>query len=155
LSNNNLIEKLTLQSESFQEGFEILCRAFSFNELVKNFLHLIRGNFLISEVSAFHKANIHSEWKTIHPNNKNNEEVFSYFNGLTSMNVEYLQQDKYSVKMFLPLSDKSFLAILVGNKLDKTNFTDFDKVTLQILIQVFDSAHRYFFKSAKRKSADI
>uniref|UniRef100_A0A832G015 Serine/threonine-protein phosphatase n=1 Tax=Ignavibacterium album TaxID=591197 RepID=A0A832G015_9BACT len=152
MSNNNLIEKLTLQSESFQEGFEILCRAFSFNELVKNFLHLIRGNFLISEVSAFHKANIHSEWKTIHSNNKNNEEVFSYFNSLSSMNVEYPQQGKYSVKMFLPLSDKSFLAILIGNKLDKTIFSDYDKITLQILIQVFDSAHRYFLNQKREKA---
>lgn len=152
MSDNNLIEKLTLQSESFQEGFEILCKAVTFNEAVKNFLHLIRGNFLISEVSAFHKVTLHSEWKTIHSNNKNNEEELSYFNNFTSMNVEFIQQGKHSVKMFLPLSDKSFLAILIGTKLDKTIFTDYDKITLQILIQVFDSAHRYFLNLKKEKA---
>lgn len=32
----------------------------------------------------------------------------------------------------------------MGDKMDKTEFNDLDKITLQILLQVFDAAYRSF-----------
>lgn len=55
MENNNLVEKLSLQVESFQEGFEILSKSFSFDEMIKNFIHLIRGNFIVTNIYAYHK----------------------------------------------------------------------------------------------------
>jgi hypothetical protein len=37
LENNSLVEKLSLQSESFQEGFETLTKSANLDEILKNF----------------------------------------------------------------------------------------------------------------------
>ena len=59
---------------------------------------------------------------------------------------------KYDVSISLPLADKSSLGILIGQKLDKSGFTDLDKITLQILLQVFDSAYKSFLNHKKEKA---
>ncbi len=51
----------------------------------------------------------------------------------------------------MPLSDRSFIGILIGKKLDKTDFTDFDKITLQILLQVSDNSYKSFLNQKKEK----
>ena len=60
---NNLVEKLTLQAESFQEAFETLSKVTSFNELSINFYHLLRGNFFIKDIYLFHRTKQNSEWQ--------------------------------------------------------------------------------------------
>ena len=65
MENNNLVEKLSLQAESFQEGFEILSKSISLVEMIENFLHLLRGNFIISEIYAYQKKQIDSDWNII------------------------------------------------------------------------------------------
>lgn len=151
MENNNLVEKLSLQVESFQEGFEILSKSFNFSEMVKNFLHLIRGNFIISEISAYHKKQNDTEWKVINSNNNSIPAETSYLIETKNLLITYYTNEKVDVSIILPLSDKSFLGILIGSKMDKSAFSDFDKITLQILLQVFDSAYKSFLNQKKEK----
>lgn len=152
MNDNNLVERLTLQSESFQEGFETLCSASDFEEMVKDFLHLIRGNFIVSNVCAFHRKNTDSNWKPISSNKNDGIEILNLFNNINQTKINFHENDKYSVSLLLTLSDSSQLAILVGNKMDQSEFSDFDKITLQVLIQVFDSAHRTSINQKKEKT---
>lgn len=151
MENNNLVEKLSLQVESFQEGFEILCKSFSFTEMVKNFLHLMRGNFIITDISAYHKKQYDSEWNVIASNKNSDPSDTSFLNDSKSISVQYFEKEKYDVSILFPLSDGSFLGVLIGPKMDRSGFTDFDKITLQILLQVFDSAHKTFLNQKKEK----
>lgn len=152
MEKKNLVEKLSLQVGSFQEGFEILCQSFSFDEMVKDFLHLMRGNFMISEINAYHKKQFNSEWNAI-ASKKNLEPAdLTYFKESQNFSIQYFEKQKFDVSLVLPLSDKSYLGILIGHKMDKCGFTEFDKITLQILLQVFDSAHRSFLNQKKEKS---
>jgi sigma-B regulation protein RsbU (phosphoserine phosphatase) len=151
LESNSLVEKLSLQSESFQEGFEILCKSFSFDEMAKNFLHLMRGNFISTRIHLFYKANKDSNWNSIH-----SQEIFSGADlALLSLNnpapIKYFNDEKYNAVVVLPLADSSFLGILIGGKLDGSVLNDFDKITLQILLQVFSSAHKSFINQKKEK----
>jgi phosphoserine phosphatase RsbU/P len=151
LENNNLVEKLSLQVGSFQEGFEILCKSFSFEEMVKNFLHLMRGNFIVSEIYAYHKKQSDSEWSLVASLKNNDLSDKSYLVDSNDLSINYLEKEKFDVSVTLPLSDKSSFGILIGSKLDKSEFSDFDKITLQILLQVFDSAHKSFLNQKKEK----
>jgi sigma-B regulation protein RsbU (phosphoserine phosphatase) len=117
---NNLVEKLSLQAESFQEGFEILTKASGFDELTSNFAHLLKADL-------------------------------SYLSNTNNLNISYYEKEKFTASIILPLSDSSFLGILLGKKLDGTPFNDFDKITLQILLQVFNSAHKSFLNQKKEK----
>ena len=152
MENNNLVEKLSLQVGSFQEGFEILCKSFSFDEMVKNFLHLMRGNFIVSEIYAYHKKQSDSEWEIVASKKKIDPFDLSYFKDLSKISLQYFENQKYDTSIILPLSDQSVLGILIGSKLDKSSFSDLDKITLQILLQVFDSAHKSFLNQKKEKA---
>lgn len=152
MENNNLVEKLALQVESFQEGFEVLSKSFSLVEMVKNFLHIIRGNFIITEIYAFHKIKNIPDWKNISLQKIPNESYLSYLHDSNIPLIEYFKNQKIEVVILLPLVDQSYLGIMMGPKLDKSKFTELDKITLQILIQVFDSAHKAFINQKKEKS---
>ena len=152
MENNNLVEKLSLQVGSFQEGFEILCKSFSLEEMVKNFLHLMRGNFIVSEIYAYQKKQSDSGWKSIASKKKNDSSDLSYFKESSNLSIQYFENQKFDVSIILPLSDQSVLGILIGSKLDKSGFTDLDKITLQILLQVFDSAHKSFLNQKNEKA---
>jgi serine phosphatase RsbU (regulator of sigma subunit) len=151
LEKNSLVEKLTLQSESFQEGFEILCKSFSFEEMTKNFLHLLRGNFISTRIHLFHKATKDSDWNSIQSQEKFSDADFSLLSLNSPTPIKYFNGEKYNAVVVLPLSDSSYLGILIGGKLDGSELNDFDKITLQILLQVFDSAHKSFINQKNEK----
>lgn len=152
MENNNLVERLSLQSESFQEGFETLSSARSFEEMVKNFLHLIRGNFLVSEICAFGKKHSEADWKPISSDKIISREYLSSINATQQLIISYPDNAEHNVCIVLPLCDRSLLAVLIGHKMNQSRFTEFDKITLQVLIQVFDSAHRAFINQKKEKA---
>ena len=126
MENTNLVEKLSLQAESFQEGFEILSKSFSLIEMVENFLHLLRGNFIISEIYAYHKEQYDSDWNIIVLKKKPEFANLSYFEGTENFAVRYFVSQKFNVSILLPLADQSFLGILIGSKMDKSEFNDLD-----------------------------
>jgi len=150
---NNIIEnKLTLPVEYFQEGFDILSKAPSFKEMVKKLLHLMQTNFFISKLCAYHKKDPDSIWEILHPSKNIDLTDISYFNNSTNISIQYFEKQTYDVSIILPLSDKSFLGILIGPKSDNSSFTALDKINLQILLQVFDSAHKSFLNQRKEKA---
>lgn len=151
MENNSLVEKLTLQSESFQEGFEILCKSFTFDEMAKNFLHLLRGNFISTRIYLFHKATKSSDWNNIQSQEKFSDADLSLLSLNNPTPIKYFKGEKYTAVVVLPLPDSSFLGILIGGKLDGSELNDFDKITLQILLQVFDSAHKSFINQKNEK----
>ncbi len=152
MENTNLVEKLSLQAESFQEGFEILSKSFSLIEMVENFLHLLRGNFITSEIYAYHKEQYDSGWITISTKQKPDHSDLSYFEGTKIFTVRYFVNQKFNVSILLPLADQSFLGILIGSKMDKSKFNDLDKITLQILLQMFDAAYKSFIDHKREKA---
>lgn len=152
MENTNLVEKLSLQAESFQEGFEILSKSISLIEMIENFLHLLRGNFIISEIYAYQKKKIDSDWNIIASKKNLDPDDLIYFEGTESFAIRYFEKQKYNVSIFLSLADQSFLGILIGQKMDKNEFNDLDKITLQILLQIFDAAYRSFLNQKKVKS---
>lgn len=152
MENNNLVEKLSLQAESFQEGFEILSDSFNLPEMIKNFLHLMRGNFIISEIYAYHKKQYDSDWKDIASTQNIDASNLEYFKESQNLSIQYFENQTFDVSIFLPLSDQSFLGILVGKKMDKSRFNDLDKITLQILLQIFDAAYKSFLNQKRVKA---
>ena len=151
MEQNSLVEKLSLQSESFQEGFELLTRSNSFEELTKNFQHILRGNFITTNIHLFHKPTKDSAWNRIRSGGNASDSDSAILDQNTSITVRYYEGEKYNATVVLPLFDNSYLGILFGSKLDKSGFNDFDKITLQILLQVFSSAHKSFIDQKNEK----
>ena len=151
MEQNSLVEKLSLQAESFQEGFELLTKSGSFEELAKNFWHILRGNFITTKIHMFHKADKDSGWKNIRSEETFSDTDLSVLTLNNPVPVKYFNGEKYAAAVVLPLTDFSYLGILFGRKLDGTGLNDFDKITLQILLQVFSSAHKSFINQKNEK----
>jgi serine phosphatase RsbU (regulator of sigma subunit) len=151
VENSNLVEKLSLQAESFQEGFEILLKSSSPNEMIEKYLHILRGNFIVSKVTAYVKENKNADWKAVPGNKELDPADLHFISSDLKFNINYLTNQKYSVSILIPLMDQSYLGILIGPKMDKSEFNDLDKITLQILIQVFDAAYRSFLNQKRVK----
>jgi len=118
LEQNLLVEKLSLQAESFQEGFEALIKCNSLEEIAKNFGHLLRGNFILSSIHILHRLSINAEWKYL-GSQKDNEGIDqSLLSHNKQLSIKYFTDKKFSVVVVLPLSDSSYLGIFAGNKLD-------------------------------------
>ena len=151
MEQNHLVEKLSLQSQSFQEGFKILTKSDNFNEIVKNFRHLLRANFIITDIHLLHKDSFNSDWKSVISKEKIDETVSSLLKHEKEQTLINYDNTNFNAVIVLPLTDSSYLGILLGKKLDGTEFTDFDKITLQILLQVFSSAYESFLNQKKEK----
>src|SRR3970040_596553 len=146
-----MVEKLALQVDSFQEAFEILSRSYNFNEMTKNFIRLLKVNFFLVDIYLFYKSSSFSEWERIGIDNQTDSHDLSFLEESNRQRISYYENHKYNAAVILPLSDSSCLGILLGQKLDRTVFSDFDKITLQILLQVFNSAHKSFLNQKKEK----
>jgi serine phosphatase RsbU (regulator of sigma subunit) len=149
-SQTNIVEKLALQVDSFQEGFEILSESKSINEMGKQFATLLRGNFLITDVNLFYKKVSDSNWKKMYGKKEKNSECL-VTSSSSRMQIEYDLNEDVKACANLPLVDNSVFGITVGAKLDKSDFTEFDKITLQIFLQLLDNAYQSFLNRQKEK----
>ena len=119
--------------------------------MMKNFWHLLRGNFLVTNIYLLHKSSINAEWKIV-GSEANIENVDqSLLNHKEQLMIKYFTNKKYNAGVVLPLSDSSYFGILIGCKLDGSRLTEFDKITLQILLQIFSSAYNSFLNQQKEK----
>jgi sigma-B regulation protein RsbU (phosphoserine phosphatase) len=150
-SQTNIVDKLALQVDSFHEGFEILSESKSINEMAKQFATLLRGNFMVSDVNLFYKEVSDSTWQMMYGKREKNIECL-ISNKSSRMQIEYDLNEDVKACANLPLIDNSVIGITVGAKLDKTVFTDFDKVTLQIFLQLLDNAYQSFLTRQKEKN---
>ena len=151
MEQNSLVERLSLQAESFQEGFETLTRSSSFEELLKNFRHLLRGHFIITNILLFHKTKEDPLWKRILSEDKIEDVNVALLEENNQSLVKYFTGKEFDAAIVVPLQDSSYLGILIGKKLDDSALNDFDKITLQILLQVFSSAYRIFINQKTEK----
>lgn len=151
MKQNQLVERLSLQAESFQKGFETLIKCSSIEEITKNFWHLLKDSFLTTNIILLHKTSANSEWKPAKSDTDIKKSDLSFLSKKNQFTIKYYEKKKFDVSLVLPLSDESYLGILIGHKPDGKEFSVFDKITLQILLQVFSSAYNSFLNQQKEK----
>ena len=98
-----------------------------------------------------HKSSADSEWKPAKSEVEIRKSDLSYFTKKNQLTIKYYKNRKFDVSVVLPLSDNTYFGILFGHKLDKSEFSVFDKITLQILLQVFSSAYNSYLNEQKEK----
>lgn len=147
----NIVEKLALQVDSFHEGFIILSESKTIEEMAKQFATLLRGNFLVTDVNLFYKNAPVSKWQMMFGKREENVECM-IANKTKRMQIEYDLDEYVKACANLPLVDNCTFGITVGAKLDKTEFTEFDKITLQIFLQLLDNAYQSFLNRQKEKN---
>ncbi len=145
-----LTEKLSLQVESFQESFEMLSSSNSISAMALGFQRIIRGSFFTTKAPVFLKDDKNSEWKSI------SSKDVSYLTKINELDYPvgikvFANSDSSELISASKLNDGSAMAVVLGQRLSKEKYSDFDKVTFQIFIQLFDNAYQSFLLRKKEK----
>lgn len=152
---NYIIDKLAVQVKSFQEGFSILSKATSLKNLGENFCHILRANFLISDVNIFYKISAEAEWESIKVYNEKCKELLPNLKTSSEAVVEYFTNKKFSITATLPLIDGSTWGLIIGNKIDNSEIKELDKISLQMFLQLLDNGYQSFLNQAKEKQLNF
>lgn len=148
---NILIEKLSLQISSFQEGFKILSDAKNLNEIGENFIHLLRGNLLATDINLFYKKNEISEWENLFINKEKSKEFQKHLILTDSFNLNIKNDLDYKVFATLKCIDDAYFGLIIGNKFDNSEFNSFDSITLQIFIRLLDNSYQNYVSRTKER----
>ena len=136
-----ITEKLSFHVKSFQESFEILSGSRSINQMSKHFSRILQGSFFSSDINIYHKVDNSSEWESITVKTNNHQK---YFDKLKDEDFAKIYSTDKSKILYtqIQLVDSSYLLVIMGNKIDGSLYSEVDKITFQIHLQMFDSAYQ-------------
>ncbi len=146
-----ITEKLSIHVKSFQESFDILSKSFSLSEMADQFVKVLRGSFFTTNIGIFHKTDDNSKWITFIAKDGDALKKIQSISEQESLKInssEAFTELYTSTK----LVDQSYLGVFLGKKFDGSEYTDFDKITFQIFIQLFDNAYQALLLHKKEKS---
>ena len=148
----DLISKLALQVESFQDGFKILSKSTDVKELGVNFSHILRGSLLITDINLFYKESKSQPWENIFSRNDRYLYFVDDLKTLDTYSISFPENKTYKVICTIPLVDDSCFGIICGDKLDKSEYSEIEKILLQIYLQLLDNAYQAYlnFKNEKK-----
>lgn len=143
------IDKLKFQVKSFQEGFSLLVQSGDLQELGRNFHHLLRGNFLVTDFCLFHKNG--EGWRRVYGSTFEETDVTTWLKPSDQFVFESVSGQKTRLAITLPLIDQTHFGLLIGQKLDRTDFGETDTIALHIFLQQLDNAYQFFISQKKEK----
>lgn len=146
------IDKLIYQVSSFQEGFGILADAKNLEEIGSHFVHLLRGNLLVTDINLFHKKDNSSRWENVFITNTNSISFSEYLGPSGSFNINIENDKEYKVYSTIRCSNNSCFGLIIGNKIDRTAFSSLDSITLQIFARLLCTAYESYLAHIKEKN---
>ncbi|MCB0284452.1 MAG: PP2C family protein-serine/threonine phosphatase [Calditrichaeota bacterium] len=147
----NLIERLTLQSEAFQESFNVLSRVRNLDELAKKFFQVLRGNLLVLNAVILYRRNENSSWTILFSKSNSDYDVNALPISDSVFSISEVDHDEFKLAVTHQQIDKAFIRIILGSKLDSSPYSQFDKMVLQFYLQQLDSAYQFFIARKKEK----
>lgn len=148
----HLIDRLSIQLESMQEGFELLSRAGNTRELARQFFHLLRGNLTTVEGHIFFRGSNESAWQKLYGKGATGVEYLESVPLESAFAVHLLKDKEMRLIAIQPLMDKSYVAILLGRKLVRSGYSELDRIILHVLLQLFANAYQAMLHRQKEKS---
>jgi len=136
-----LIEKLSYQVDSFQEGFEILSKSRTVEDLGKNFCHILRGSLMVSYVNLSFKSGEFGAFSAIYEQNKKVNPDLSIYGQEKTYTIHEVDEQSALIAI-LPRHDNSTFAIICGPKLDQEKNGGYLKISLQLFAQLLDNAYQ-------------
>ncbi len=140
----DLVSILSHQVDSFQDGFKVLSKSSSIAELAMNFNHILRGSLFITDVNLFLKKKDHPNWETLFSKDNRYLEYVNELETSDSYSISFPENKPFKIICSIPLVDNSYFGIILGDKLDKSDYSEIEKIFLQIYLQIFDNAYQAF-----------
>lgn len=149
---NTIVDKLNLQVDSFQEGFKILSDSRTLEEIGENFVHMLRGNLMLIDVNLFYKKNTSANWEPLFIQNADSENFLKNLQATDTVSISQSDDKAYKVFCSLRCIDDTYFGLVIGNKIDRSEFDNLDTITLQIFIRLLDNAYQAHTARIKEKN---
>jgi sigma-B regulation protein RsbU (phosphoserine phosphatase) len=146
---SSLIDKLQIEVSSYQESFQLLSKARNLKELAKSFFHTISGNLMVTKVNIYFKPKQDDDWQPLFIKD-DTFDIEACIN-LKKDKINYLNDIRTCLILTLVMVDGSSFALMLGKKLDKKAYDEFDQITIQRLGILLDNAYQVFLNKKKEK----
>jgi sigma-B regulation protein RsbU (phosphoserine phosphatase) len=149
VATSNLVERLTFQIESLQEGFELLSKASNVKELARQFSHILRGNFGASDIHIYYTLSSSDSWQRFYGKGKETSEYLP--DATSAFSVKGFGGREPKLAATQPLVDKTCVGVVLGKRLDGTAYATLDKISLHVFLQLFANAYHAYQQRTKEK----
>lgn len=146
---SELIEKLQIEVSSYQESFQLLSKARNLKELAKSFFHTVSGNLMVTKINIYYKNKLDDDWRPLFI--KDDTFDINTCIDLKKDKINYLNDTRTCLFLTLLMVDDSSFALMLGNKLGKKAYDEFDQITIQRLGILLDNAYQVFLNKKKEK----
>ena len=150
-----IIDKLSLQVRDLQENFNSLANSKSMNILGKQFCRMLSGTLLTTNVNLLKKEKKGGKWKEIYFSKSDCVSSTKHLSENDFLDMKFLDKGKILVAVTVPLVDGTYFGILIGKKLDKQTYSEFDKIALQMFILLLDHAYQSFINQKREKELNF
>lgn len=144
-----------MQVSDLQENFKLLSNARSLKGLGKQYCHILRGTLLTTNVNLFFKQKEEEIWQEVFLSNNNCLPFLPLLSENETIQINLIKNEPISAAVTLPLIDGNYFGILIGRKLDKTDFTEMDKIVIQMFILLLDHSYQSFINYRKEKELNF
>jgi serine phosphatase RsbU (regulator of sigma subunit) len=149
----NLVERLPVQIDSLQEGFELLTKSPSLKDTAHNLFLFLRGNLQTTDIHIFHKRHEKDLWQQLHGKA---DDLAAYLDEwCTTFVLRSFGGKIPKLSVIQPLVDKSNIGVVLGKKLDGSAYSTLDKISLKIFMQLFANAHHANLQRKKEKDLNF
>ncbi len=150
LDQSTIAGRLSIHLDSIQEGFEELANQHSIPALAKQFALFLSGNLLTTDVNIFFRDTHQHGWQNLYlKNNRSSHTLNQLSLNETFQIVE--PNDDYPLAFNLPVPNSAMFCVLLGPKLDKSSYSEFDKLSLQMFAQLLSNAYQSLLVQKKEK----
>jgi phosphoserine phosphatase RsbU/P len=146
------LDRLVVQIDSLQEGFDILSRAGTAKEMGSRLFRLLRGGIGTVEGCVALRRDAEGPWEILHGRGTPPAEILPGTAAVTEVVIEPCADPRFPLRAVQPLLDGSSLAVVLGRKLAAgERYSHEDRITLRILLQLFASAWLAFVQRGREK----
>ena len=151
----NIIGRLSLQVRDLQENFNSLVNSKSINVLGKQFCRILSGTLLTTNVNLLKKDKKGGKWEEIYFSNSDCVTYTKHLSENDFLDIKFLNEGKIRIAATVPLIDESYFGILIGKRLDKQPYSEFDKIALQMFILLLDHTYQSFLNKSREKELNF
>lgn len=139
------VERIALEAKVLQDGFEILTRCKSLEEMAGEFCRLIQGSLGIHFANAYYCNHADAGFKPLHLQ----KPMAAPLTSLSQLQEHFEIRDAPDGTMIfasLLHTDASRMFMVIGPKLDASLYSEWEKISIQLFLQLWDHAYQNYLR---------
>jgi len=144
-------KRLALHVHALQEGFDELANENSVSRLAERFAKILSGNLMTTDINVFIRPPGGTAWKAVYARSPESAVELPANGKDGGLQFTRLPGPNFFACVITPLSDDSTCAVVLGNKLDRSEYSDFEFLLMQLFVQLLANAYSALKNRSREK----